>query len=259
MGVELHHERRGAGSPLVLLHGIGHRWQAWEPVMDRLAAEHVVAIDLPGFGASAFEGAYDVPEAVDRLAACFAELGLMRPHVAGNSLGGLLALETAVAGHVASATALSPAGFWNRRQRAYSLSMVAAVRVMSGFPTPIVRFCLGTPTRRRLSCGLLFGQPSLADPEVVLADTLAFRSAAGFWPAFRQGWRYSYEPRPIDVPVTIAWGTKDRMLPQGQARRTRSLLPEARWVDLRGLGHVPMVDGPDLVARTILETTAAAG
>ncbi|HCU52375.1 MAG TPA: alpha/beta hydrolase, partial [Micromonosporaceae bacterium] len=46
-------QRRGSGSPLVLIHGIGHRWQAWEPVLDELAEHHeVLAIDLPGFGKS---------------------------------------------------------------------------------------------------------------------------------------------------------------------------------------------------------------
>lgn len=256
----VHYERVGSGPPLVLLHGIGHRWQAWSPVMDALAAHHeVVAIDLPGFGQSPFEEAYDVERAVARLAAVFAEMGMERPHVAGNSLGGLLALELAAAGHVASATAISPAGFWNRRQRAYSLSIVTLIWLASQCPRPVVRACLRTPGRRRLACGLLFGKPSGAEPDVVMADLLAFRDARGFWPAFRTGLRYSYAARPIDVPVTIAWGTKDRVLPQGQARRARRLLPEAEWVDLPGLGHVPMPDDPDLVARTILKTTAAVG
>ena len=47
------YERAGKGEPLLLLHGIGHHWQAWEPVMGILAAERdVIAIDLPGFGTS---------------------------------------------------------------------------------------------------------------------------------------------------------------------------------------------------------------
>ena len=51
--MRLNYHRAGSGEPLVLIHGIGSRWQVWEPVLDRLAAERdVVALDLPGFAAS---------------------------------------------------------------------------------------------------------------------------------------------------------------------------------------------------------------
>ena len=46
----LNAERRGAGPPMLLIHGIGHRWQMWTPVLDSLAHDFdVVAVDLPGF------------------------------------------------------------------------------------------------------------------------------------------------------------------------------------------------------------------
>ena len=51
--MRVNHVRQGSGEPLVLIHGIGHRLQAWLPVLDRLAAHHdVLALDLPGFGDS---------------------------------------------------------------------------------------------------------------------------------------------------------------------------------------------------------------
>src|SRR5262245_48691853 len=94
--VTVSYARVGDGEPLVLLHGIGHHRQAWDPVVDILAAERdVIAVDLPGFGASPGlpEGlAYDLPSTNAVLGALFETLGLDRPHVAGNSLGGLLAL-----------------------------------------------------------------------------------------------------------------------------------------------------------------------
>src|SRR5512140_3471195 len=114
--MELHHHRRGSGEPLVLIHGIGHRWQAWLPVLDRLAAHHdVVAIDLPGFGASPVPPrgtAHDMAAAVRYLGEFFEAHGLDTPHVAGNSLGGGIALELAAAGLARSATALAPVGFF---------------------------------------------------------------------------------------------------------------------------------------------------
>ena len=96
--VTVSYRRQGAGEPLLLLHGIGHHLQAWDPVSRILAAEReVIAVDLPGFGASPAlpEGLeYDLPTVTTVLGGLCEALGVERPHVAGNSLGGLLALTT---------------------------------------------------------------------------------------------------------------------------------------------------------------------
>ena len=130
--IEVAFERRGNGSPLVLLHGIGHRWQAWEPVLDALAERHdVIAVDLPGFGRSPLlpEGrGYDMADAVQACADIFEDMGLDRPHVAGNSLGAVMSLELASRGLVSSATALAPAGFWTPRDRAWALRVLSMIR-----------------------------------------------------------------------------------------------------------------------------------
>src|SRR6185312_10327220 len=124
----------GSGEPLVLMHGIGSRWQMWEPVIGRLAEHHdVLAVDLPGFGASLMPPPGTPPGIDSQIALVsefLAELGVKSPHVAGNSLGGLLALEMAVRGMVRSATALSPAGFANRTEMTYGpVSLWLSVRL----------------------------------------------------------------------------------------------------------------------------------
>lgn len=110
--VDVSYERTGSGEPLVLLHGIGHHRQAWDPVLRILALERdVIAVDLPGFGASPAlpEGlTHDLGTMVPVLGSFFDALGVVRPHVAGNSLGGLLALELGRERLVRSVTALSP-------------------------------------------------------------------------------------------------------------------------------------------------------
>lgn len=115
--VTLAYARVGSGEPLLLLHGIGHHRQAWDPVVDILAAERdVIAVDLPGFGESPAlpDGlAHDLPTMNAALSGLCETLDLDRPHVAGNSLGGLLALELGREKLVRSVTALSPAGFWS--------------------------------------------------------------------------------------------------------------------------------------------------
>ena len=134
----LEHHREGTGPPLVLLHGVGHHWQAWRPIIDRLAAEFdVVACDLPGFGRSApLPPGSDqtIPAYTTAVEQLFAALALDRPHVAGNSMGGAIALELASRRTVRSATALSPAGFWTAAERRYGQASLGALARM---PRPL--------------------------------------------------------------------------------------------------------------------------
>ncbi|WP_051111595.1 alpha/beta fold hydrolase [Sciscionella marina] len=261
-GYGLNYERRGSGTPLVLLHGIGHRWQAWRPVLDELAAHHdVIAIDLPGFGRSPQfpgHGGYDVPGAMRRLRTTFDLLGVRAPHIAGNSLGGLLAVEAAAQGMVASATALSPAGFWTRRDRARALATLRMIRASARAPRPAVGALLATGPVRSQLLRVLHNHPERIDRSTALGDVAALRDAAGFAPTIEAGKRYSWQGKSPDIPVTIAWGAKDRVLPPRQAERAARRLPNARHVLLPDCGHVPMPDDPRLVARTILETCALA-
>ena len=257
--IEVSYDRRGAGEPLVLLHGIGHRWQAWEPVIDRLAKHHeVFSIDLFGFGASPMlpaERPYTVPGAVRALAEVFADLGLDRPHIAGNSLGGMLALELASRDLVRSVTALSPAGFWTARDRAYAIQALSGIRRIARL-SPAVHQALFSRRAARFAGGsLLFGKTSWLTAEVMLADMAAMAAAPGFDAVVAAGGRdyFFMSPEPT-VPTTVAWGSRDRILWPRQARRCAQILPSARHLPLPGCGHVPMGDDPAAVAEVILST-----
>jgi pimeloyl-ACP methyl ester carboxylesterase len=261
MPIEVAFERRGAGSPLVLLHGIGHRWQAWEPVLPALAAAHdVIAVDLPGFGASPLlpsERGYDMPSAVDACADIFADLGLGRPHVAGNSLGGAIGLELAARGLVSSATALAPAGFWTARDRAWALRVLTLIRTSGRAPAWLRGPAVRNRYFRLLAGSLLYGHPSRMTAEVMLADLLSMVGAPGFDLVAEAGREYVFAAPPPSVPVAVGWGTRDRILWPRQARRAAALLPRARHAWLYGAGHVPMIDEPAQVAALILSTCAA--
>ena len=98
--VDLSHFRTGSGPPLLLLHPLGMANIVWRPVVPLLAREReVIALDLPGFGASP-QGPHTVEGLAHCVAAFAAGLGLERPHVAGNSLGGAVALAMGEAGTV---------------------------------------------------------------------------------------------------------------------------------------------------------------
>ncbi|GAA3288277.1 alpha/beta fold hydrolase [Dactylosporangium vinaceum] len=256
----VHYVRHGHGEPLVLIHGIGHHWRAWEPVIARLAEHHdVIALDLPGFGRTPAPASnLGMPTAVASLQAFFSELGLDRPHVAGNSLGGAIALELAAAGRARSVTALSPAGFATPAEAQRALRILRSLRFGAFTPAPVLRVFYRTAFGRRFSFGTLVTDPSVLTPERALADTLALRGGRGFTAVARHGSTYAFTGAPA-VPVTIAWGEHDRILLPVQAERARAALATAGHVVLRGCGHVPMSDDPDAVARVILATTARTG
>lgn len=257
--IEVSYERRGSGEPLVLLHGIGHRWQAWEPVIDRLAERHdVIALDLFGFGASPMlpvDRPYTVPGAVEALAEVFDDFGLDRPHIAGNSLGGMLALELASRDLVRSVTALSPAGFWTARDRAYAIQTLSGIRMIARLHPAVQKALFRRKAARVAGGSILFGRPSWLTEEVMLADMAAMAAAPGFDAVVASGGRdyFFMSPAPT-VPTTVAWGSRDRVLWPRQARRCAQILPDARHVPLPGCGHVPMGDDPALVADLIAAT-----
>lgn len=255
--MRVNHVRQGAGEPLVLVHGIGHRWQAWRPVLPLLAEHHeVFAVDLPGFGASPPLPA-GTPRGMSATIAAivdfFAAEDLDRPHLAGYSLGGAIALELAAAGLARSATAFSPAGFFTPAERRRALAILWTLRATSFVPAGLIRQTMRVPTLRAVCFSRLVAYPARIDPVQATEDALALRRGRGFGPVARASRDYQFNGSPR-VPVTVGWGTKDRILPPHQAQRARERLPDARHVSLPGCGHVPISDDPDLVATLILET-----
>ncbi|MCX4992497.1 MULTISPECIES: alpha/beta fold hydrolase [unclassified Streptomyces] len=256
--VTLSYARVGAGEPLLLLHGIGHHRQAWDPVIPILAAERdVIAVDLPGFGASPAlpEGlTHDLATVVPVLGALCEALEIERPHVAGNSLGGLLALELGREKLVRSVTALSPAGFWSPVERRYAFGVLLAMRQAARrMPLPIVERLSRSAAGRAVLTSTIYARPGRRSPDAVVAETLALAHAEGFTETLRAGTTVQFTDDIPTLPVTVAWGTRDRLLVRRQGIRAKQIIPRARLVRLPGCGHVPMNDDPALVARVILD------
>ncbi|MFC7886540.1 alpha/beta fold hydrolase [Streptomyces sp. NPDC057376] len=260
--ITLSYARVGAGEPLLLLHGIGHHRQAWDPVVDILATEReVIAVDLPGFGQSSAlppSLPHDLPTTNAVLAAFCAALGLDRPHVAGNSLGGLLALEMGREGLARSVTALSPAGFWNQAERRYAFGVLLGMRrTARSLPLPLVERMSRTALGRTALTSTIYARPGRRSPEAVVAETLALAHAEGFTETLRAGRTVRFTDDVPGIPVTVAWGSRDRLLVPRQGVRAKRVVPRARLVRLPGCGHVPMNDDPALVARVVLDGSRA--
>ncbi|MFD5569256.1 alpha/beta fold hydrolase [Streptomyces cadmiisoli] len=256
--VTLSYARVGTGAPLLLLHGIGHHRQAWDPVIPVLAAERdVIAVDLPGCGESPAlpDGlTHDLPTMTAVLTGLCEALQLDRPHVAGNSLGGLLALELGRDRLVRSVTALSPAGFWSQLERRYAFGVLMTMRqIARRMPSPLVERLARPAVGRTLLTSTIYARPARRSPEAVVAETLALARAEGFTQTLRTGRRVQFTDDVPGIPVTVAWGSRDRLLVPRQGVRAKYVIPRARLVRLPGCGHVPMNDDPALVARVLLD------
>jgi pimeloyl-ACP methyl ester carboxylesterase len=259
--------RGGSGEPLVLIHGFSGTRQVWEPVLAALERDHdVLAVSLAGHVGGpelAAGAAVSVASLVDAVEHEMQEAGFESAHVVGNSLGGWIALELASRGRARSVVGLSPAGGWEAGSRAerrlrtlftrnHKLSKALLPRVEALMRRPRLRRAL---LRQVVARGELI--PAAAAAELV-RDSVACPVYFELMDAIlRDGPPPRFDG--VTCPVLIAWGTRDRILPsRSYATRMRELVPSAEWVELRGLGHVPMSDDPELVARTIGEFTARA-
>jgi pimeloyl-ACP methyl ester carboxylesterase len=248
----LAYERRGRGPALVLIHPLGADRQMWSPVIGRLSAERdVLAIDLPGFGGSPplSDGAAPTPRAL-AVAVAAALAGIIGEpfHVAGNSLGGWVALELALGGHARSVTAIGSAGLWPEPL----VPRRSAARRVARLARPVLPLVTRSARGRRVALGATIARPERVPPAEALHLARSYATAPGFDAvndAMRAG-RFT-GLADIRVPVTLAWPEHDRLV-----ARPRRLPAAVRSVVLHGCGHVPTWDDPEQVAAVLLAGSA---
>ena len=257
--------RGGSGEPLLLVHGFSCTWRIWQPVLPYLERDHdVAAITLTSHvGGPRFPDGTEasIEGLVDAVERDLDDLGWDKAHIAGNSLGGWVTLELAKRGRALTATALSPAGGWEpgsaeeRRLEKYFRQSHRALQLVGGH----AEFLVKRPRLRAIALRDLGAKP-VKIPPAAAADILKGMAEMEDYVPFLEALQRGGPPAHfdgIDCPVRIAWGTKDRVLPIGRySDRLRKLIPDADFVELEGLGHTPTYDDPELVARTIHETTA---
>jgi pimeloyl-ACP methyl ester carboxylesterase len=258
----LTYERRGAGDPLVLVHGLGSSRRVWDPITSRLAERfEVVAVDLPGFG-----GSEPLPRDVEpvpatlaaSLAALLDELGVTAPHVVGNSLGGWVGLELARVRPVSSLTLLSPAGLWADRTPTYTRVSLRASHWLARHAGGLLSWLMSYRLGRVLVLGQTHGRPGRLTPDEARRALHAMGTGPGFDATLRAtvGRHHQAGPADVGVPVTVAFGSRDLVLLPWQSRHVDQLPEGTRVVPLPGCGHVPTFDDPEAVVAVITRAAA---
>jgi pimeloyl-ACP methyl ester carboxylesterase len=254
-----HHVERGAGRPLILLHGIGMSHAAWNAVMPYLCAKRrVIAFDIAGFGLTPPLPGGTLPtiaNLVEGLDRSLRELGLEVPvDMAGNSLGGSMALEAARRGIARSVVAISPPGLWKEHPPPHVKYVFGGLRFMATRLPGASRAAMRLPLLRELVLAVPISAGSRRMPA---SDALRAMDDLANSQAFEATFENTRSPFPggdITVPVTVAFGDRDWILPTS-SRRRKELPAHTRWTVKRGWGHVPMWIDPAGVSQLILEGT----
>jgi pimeloyl-ACP methyl ester carboxylesterase len=256
-------EPAGAGAPLVWIHGLSGRWQNWLLNLPAFMGDHrCVAMDLPGFGESELPTeAISIQGYARTVDAVLAALGIDSCVVIGNSMGGFIGAEVALAfpTRVQKLVLVSAAGLaieYQRREPLMTLARLTAhgVRDTGQHARAVIR-------RRRLRRAAM--QMVVRYPEK-LSLPLAFEQVQGsgkpgFLAALDALMSYSFRNRlaEIEVPVLIVWGANDMLVPVGDARRFEKLIgPNARKVIFDDTGHLAMLERPTRFNRVLGEFLA---
>ena len=244
-GLFMSGEWREDGPPLVLLHGLAGTHRVWDRVRAALGGTvSTLAYDLPGHGGSLIH-AQDM-KASPAARAVLADLrdrGIDRFHLAGHSFGGAVAALMALAepDRVASLTLFAPGG------------------IGPEINAPLLRSYASAETREEIaSC--LAAMSARAPSEKMIEDALQMRASTGQMEALarlcaaitrngNQGVIAREELAGLAMPVHVAWGGKDPVLPPRQAdnlphRFVRHLFP--------GLGHMLPEEAPEEMAQLLL-------
>ena len=224
-----------AGTPVVLLHGLGGNAASWGPQLDGLAATHrVLAWDMPGYGGSKALPEMTFAAVVDALAALLDAEGIDAAHLVGHSLGAMVAQEFALAhpGRVRSLALLAgsgrfgpPGGSWQKRFVAERLAPLDAGLGMADIAAralPLLFAGAVEPAHRELARSALAAVPAAT-----------YRAALGMLATFDALDRLPT----LRLPALVVGGEHDPMAPHESLRRLRDALPGARLEIVPGAGH----------------------
>lgn len=237
--------------PLVFVHGLGGQWQNWlENILRPARERRVVALDLPGFGASPAAAEHTSIPGYGRLVEGLCEqLGLGHVVLVGNSMGGFVASEVAIQepARVERLVLVSAAGISTTAVYAAPLLTVGrAVSAAMAYGVPRQRMVARRRLSRHWSLSLVARHPSLLRPDLAYEGFISGAGKPGFNDAFRATLEYDARHRlpEIGCPTLVVWGEQDAVIPVRDAHQFERLIPDARKLLMRDTGHISMAERP---------------
>ena len=242
----------GRGESVLLLHGFGADKDNWNLFSQYVTKKyHVIAPDLPGFGESSkiWSDQYDIAAQVKRVHEFVKEIGLKKFHLAGNSMGGLIAGVYAATypDEILTLGLLDPAGVIDREPSQLSLELEKGnnpliVESVSDYDK-LLDFTFVKP-------------PSLPDPLKSHFAEMAVQSKDFNKKVFIEatpGNQLETIMREIRAKTLILWGDTDRVLSVSSARVLQKGIENSKVIIMKDCGHMPMIERPEETARYYLE------
>ncbi|WP_288107808.1 alpha/beta hydrolase [Limnobacter sp.] len=252
-GFTIPYLKGGQGEPLVLVHGFGGSKDNFNRFAAKLTQHFTVyAIDVPGFGGSTrnLQAEYDIPTQTRRLHQIIQSLGLSKPHLAGNSMGGWISglYAATYPDETGSVLFLAPAGM-KASWKSEVLRLYTETGEILLTPSNLAEY-------ERFIDLVMYKRPAFAPKLVIKA--MAARAAKDLelnqriYKTFKSGesdLASQLQASGFKRPAMIVWGENDRVLDVAGADELKQALPEAELMRLKKTGHAPMMEKPAEVAQ----------
>jgi len=245
----------GSGPVVLLLHGLSGCWQNWLENIPELARDHrVIAVDLPGFGASPMPPeTISIPGYARMLAALLDELGVDEVSIVGNSMGGFVGAEMAIRYPrrvdrlvLVAAAGLSMRQMRHERQRGLRPRVENLLFFGLGRLAARSDVVVRSSHLRRALLALIVRYPERLSGPLILEQANG-AGKPGFGDALEAMTGYPIRDRLGEVrcPALIIWGEEDRLVPLRDASEFEWLIPDARKLVYPDTGHMVMFERPD--------------
>ena len=247
---------------LVLVHGLGSAGTIWKSLVPQLIDSFTVyAIDLPGHG----EAHLSEDEAMDPRSLAQAVVdhmvsheGVERMHVAGNSLGGWIALEMAAVApdNVVSVTALAPAGLWHQQPKRILPPSLDA-RIMAKISQYFMKTAYRIPLLKAIGYKKITHLWRELSFESCRDSVVAMARSKGYMPMWHGANGRRFDSRISEkVNLSVVFGDEDLMLPEEIAQEKSVAPPHTRWIVVDNCPHVIMWNYPTLTVELIKKTAS---